>query len=192
MVKTASTMAPIGMEAPAFSLPDTEGRTVSRDEFIDAPGLLVAFLCNHCPFVKHLRVQLAEFARDYQKQGLAVVGINANDVEAYPADSPQMMAREVEEVGYTFPYLFDEDQSVAKAYGAACTPDFFLFDGDGRLVYRGQFDDSRPSNGLPVTGNDLRMAADAVLEGRPLSEEHRPSVGCNIKWKPGNAPDYFG
>ena len=192
MVKTASTMAPIGMEAPTFSLRDTEGRTVSRDDFADAPGLLVVFLCNHCPFVKHLRAQLADFARDYQGKGLAVVGINANDVETYPADSPEMMAREVEKVGYTFPYLFDEDQSVAKAYTAACTPDFFLFDGEGRLVYRGQFDDSRPSNGMPVTGNDLRMAADALLEGRPLPSEHRPSVGCNIKWKPGNAPDYFG
>jgi len=192
VVKTASTMAPIGMEAPGFALPDTEDRTVSRDDFINAPGLLVVFLSNHCPFVKHLRGQLAEFARDYQEKGLAVVGINANDVETHPADSPEMMAREVEEVGYTFPYLFDEDQSVAKAYAAACTPDFFLFDENRCLVYRGQFDDSRPSNGISVTGNDLRMAADALLEGRPLSQEHRPSVGCNIKWKPGNAPDYFG
>ncbi len=192
MVKTASTMAPIGMEAPGFALPDTDGRTVSRDDFADAPGLLVVFLSNHCPFVKHLRAELADFAREYQEKGIAVVGINANDVETHPEDSPEMMIREVEQVGYTFPYLFDEDQSVAKAYSAACTPDFFLFDGGGCLVYRGQFDDSRPSNGLPVTGNDLRAATDALLQGIPISGEHLPSVGCNIKWKPGNAPDYFG
>ena len=192
MVKTASTMAPIGMEAPGFALPDTDGGTVSLDDFADAPGLLVVFLCNHCPFVKHLRAELADFARAYQEKGLAVVGINSNDVETHPEDSPEMMAREVEEVGYTFPYLFDEDQSVAKAYAAACTPDFFLFDGERRLVYRGQFDDSRPGNGVPVTGDDLRAATDALLEGRPISGEHRSSVGCNIKWKPGNAPDYFG
>jgi len=192
VVKTASTMAPIGMEAPGFALPDTDGRTVSRDDFADAPGLLVVFLSNHCPFVKHLRAELADFAREYQEKGIAVVGINANDVETHPEDSPEMMIREVEQVGYTFPYLFDEDQSVAKAYSAACTPDFFLFDGGGCLVYRGQFDDSRPSNGLPVTGNDLRAATDALLQGIPISGEHLPSVGCNIKWKPGNAPDYFG
>lgn len=192
MVKTASTMAPIGMEAPDFSLPGTDGRTVSRDDFAEASGLLVVFLSNHCPFVKHLRAALAEFGREYQKRGLAVVGINANDVETHPADSPAMMVREVGEVGYTFPYLFDEDQSVAKAYTAACTPDFFLFDGQRRLVYRGQFDESRPGNGVAVTGGDLRAASDALLEGRPIPVEHRPSVGCNIKWKPGNAPDYFG
>jgi len=192
VVKTASTMAPIGMEAPGFALPDTDGRTVSRDDFADAPGLLVVFLSNHCPFVKHLRAELADFAREYQEKGIAVVGINANDVETHPEDSPEMMIREVKQVGYTFPYLFDEDQSVAKAYSAACTPDFFLFDGGGCLVYRGQFDDSRPSNGLPGTGNDLRAATDALLQGIPISGEHLPSVGCNIKWKPGNAPDYFG
>ena len=192
MVKTTSTMAPIGMEAPEFGLPDTDGRTVSLDDFAGAPGLLVAFICNHCPFVKHLRVELADFAREYQGKGLAVVGINSNDVETHPGDSPEMMAREVEEVGYTFPYLFDGDQSVAKAYAAACTPDFFLFDGERRLVYRGQFDDSRPGSDVPVTGDDLRAATDALLEGRPISGEHRPSVGCNIKWKPGNAPAYFG
>ena len=192
MVKTASTMAPIGMEAPEFALPDTAGGIISLDDYADASGLLVVFLCNHCPFVKHLRFELADYARDYLEKGLAVVGINSNNAEAYPADSPEMMAREVEEVGYTFPYLFDGDQSVAKAYAAACTPDFFLFDGERRLVYRGQFDDSRPGSGLPVTGRDLRAATDALLEGRPVSAEHRPSVGCNIKWRSGNAPDYFG
>ncbi len=192
MVKTASTMAPIGMEAPDFRLPDTQGVTVSRDDFSDAPGLLVVFLSNYCPFVKHLRTELAEFAREYQEKGLAVVAINSNDIETHPDDSPAMMVLEVEQVGYTFPYLFDEDQSVAKAYTGACTPDFFLFDREQRLVYRGQFDESRPSNGMPVTGHDLRAAADAVLEGRPVAGEQIPSVGCNIKWKPGNAPDYFG
>ena len=192
MVKTPSTMAPLGIEAPAFSLPDTRGNTVSLDDFRDAPGLLVAFICNHCPFVKHLRAELAEFAREYQGKGLAVVGINSNDVARYPADSPEMMAREVEEAGYTFPYLFDEDQSVAKAYAAACTPDFFLFDGERHLAYRGQFDDSRPGGGRPVTGEHLRAAADALLDGAPIPGPHHPSVGCNIKWKPGNEPDYFG
>jgi len=192
VVRTASTMAPIGMEAPGFTLPDTSGRIVSRDDFADAPALLVVFLCNHCPFVRHLRAGLADFARTYQEKGLAVVGISSNDVEAHPEDRPEMMAREVEEAGYAFPYLFDEDQSVAKAYTAACTPDFFLFDRDRRLVYRGQFDDSRPGNDLPVTGDDLRAAVDALLEGRAISAEQRPSVGCNIKWKPSNAPDYFG
>ncbi len=192
MVKTPSTMAPLGIEAPTFSLPDTRGNTVSLDGFRGAPGLLVAFICNHCPFVKHLRAELAEFAREYQGKGLGIVGINSNDVATYPADSPEMMAREVEEAGYTFPYLFDEDQSVAKAYAAACTPDFFLFDGELRLAYRGQFDDSRPGGGQPVTGEDLRAAADALLEGAPIPGPHRPSVGCNIKWKPGNEPDYFG
>ena len=192
MVKTASTMAPIGMEAPDFALPDTEGRRVARDDFAKARGLLVVFLSNHCPFVEHVRAELANFVREYQEKGLAVVGINSNDIETHPDDSPAMMVLEVEQVGYTFPYLFDEDQSVAKAYAAACTPDFFLFDGERRLAYRGQFDDSRPSNGLPVDGHDLREAADALLEGRPVAGEQVPSVGCNIKWKPGNAPGYFG
>ena len=192
MARTESTMAPLGMTAPPFTLPDTDGRSVSLDRFVGAPGLLVIFLCNHCPFVKHLAAELAEFVREYQLQGLAVVGINSNDVETHPGDSPEMMAREVEEVGYTFRYLFDEDQSVAKAYGAACTPDFFLFDAEQQLVYRGQFDDSRPGNDAPITGTDLRAAADAVLEGRAVPKEQRPSVGCNIKWKPRNQPHYFG
>ena len=192
MAHTESTMAALGIDVPDFSLPDTEGRVVSLGDFADAPGLLVIFLCNHCPFVKHIRTELARSVRDYQERGLAVVGISSNDAVAYPDDGPEMMVREVEEFGYTFPYLFDEDQSVAKAYAAACTPDFFLFDGDRRLVYRGQFDGSRPGNDIPVTGTDLRSAVDALLDGRPVPSEQRPSIGCNIKWKAGNEPEYFG
>lgn len=193
MVKTPSTMMPLGTRAPDFFLPEpATGKKVSRADFEDAPGLLVMFLSNHCPFVKHVADGLADFAREYQEKGLAVVGICSNNVETHPDDSPEKMAEEVEHRGYTFPYLFDESQEVAKAYGAACTPDFFLFDADGELVYRGQFDGSRPGNGVAVTGEDLRHAADAVLAGERPSEDQTPSVGCNIKWKPGNAPDYFG
>lgn len=191
MARTESTMAVLGMTAPSFALPDTEGRIVSVESFVGATGLLVMFLCNHCPFVKHLRLELANFIRKYQKRGLAVVGINSNDVTTHPADSPEMMSRETEEVGYTFSYLFDEDQSVAKAYTAACTPDFFLFDQARLLVYRGQFDGSRPGNDVMVTGADLGAAVEALLEGGSISTDQLPSVGCNIKWKPGNEPDYF-
>lgn len=191
MAETPSTMAPRGTLAPDFRLPDTNGRLVSLSDFAKAPALLVVFMCNHCPFVKHIRAGLAQFARDYQPRGLAMVGINSNDVASYPEDSPAKMAEEVKAAGYTFPYLYDEAQTVAKAYHAACTPDFFLYDRDRRLVYRGQFDDSRPSNGRPVTGSDLRAAVDAVLAGRPVPAEQRQSIGCNIKWKPGAAPDYF-
>ena len=191
MAETPSTMAQLGTLAPDFRLPDTNGRLVSLSDFAKAPALLVVFMCNHCPFVKHIRAGLAQFARDYQPRGLAMVGINSNDVASYPDDSPAKMAEEVKAAAYTFPYLYDERQTVAKAYHAACTPDFFLYDRDRRLVYRGQFDDSRPSNGRPVTGSDLRAAVDAVLAGRPVSAEQRPSIGCNIKWKPGAAPDYF-
>jgi peroxiredoxin len=191
MAETPSTMAPLGMLAPDFRLPDTNGKLVSLSDFAKAPALLVVFMCNHCPFVKHIRAGLAEFARDYQPRGLAMVGINSNDVASYPEDSPAKMAEEVKTAGYTFSYLYDEAQTVARAYRAACTPDFFLYDRDRKLVYRGQFDDSRPSNGRPVTGADLRAAADAVLAGRPVSEEQKPSIGCNIKWKRGAAPDYF-
>jgi len=191
MAETPSTMAPRGTLAPDFRLPDTNGRLVSLSDFAKAPALLVVFMCNHCPFVKHIRAGLAQFARDYQPRGLAMVGINSNDVASYPEDSPAKMAEEVKATAYTFPYLYDEAQTVAKAYHAACTPDFFLYDRDRRLVYRGQFDDSRPSNGRPVTGFDLRAAVDAVLAGRPVSAEQKPSIGCNIKWKPGAAPDYF-
>ena len=192
MAQTESTMATLGMPAPDFALPDTGGRTVVLGDFADAPGLLVVFMCNHCPFVRHLREELARSVRRYQEKGLAVVGISSNDVEAFPQDGPELMAREVEELGYSFPYLFDEIQSVAKAYTAACTPDFFLFDNERRLVYRGQFDGSRPGNDVPVTGADLGAAVEALLEGSPVSPDQRPSIGCNIKWKAGNEPHYFG
>jgi peroxiredoxin len=184
-------MLQLGTPAADFRLPDTQGRLVSRDDFSAAPALLVMFICNHCPFVKHIRRGLAEFAREYQKKGLAIVAINSNDVASYPDDSPAKMAEEVTSAGYSFPYLYDESQSAAKAYAAACTPDFFLFDRARRLAYRGQFDDSRPENGIPVTGKDLRAACDAALAGKPVSQNQRPSIGCNIKWKPGNEPPYF-
>ena len=192
MTNTESTMAALGMAAPDFALPGPGGRTVVLGDFADAPGLLVVFMCNHCPFVKHIREELTRSAKRYQGQGLAVVAISSNDVEAFPQDGPEAMAREVDEFGYTFPYLFDETQSVAKAYKAACTPDFFLFDAERRLVYRGQFDGSRPGNDVPVTGADLGAAVEALLEGESISSDQRPSIGCNIKWKVGNEPDYFG
>ena len=184
-------MLALGTPVPSFRLPDTEGNLVSPDDFSDARGLLVMFICNHCPFVIHIRRELARFAAEYQQRGLAVVGINSNDVSTHPQDSPEKMKQEVEQAGYTFPYLYDETQQVALAYRAACTPDFFLFDQQRRLAYRGQFDDSRPSNGRAVTGADMRAAADAVLEGRDVPEKQIPSIGCNIKWKSGNQPNYF-
>jgi peroxiredoxin len=183
-------MLNLGTLAPDFRLPDTQGRTVALDDFRAAPALAVIFMCNHCPYVKHIRAGLARLARDYLPRGLAIVGINANDVENYPADSPAKMAEELSAAGYTFPYLFDETQAVAKAYRAACTPDIYLFDQNRRLVYRGQFDDSRPGNGIPVTGRDLRAALDNLLAGKPVPADQKPSIGCNIKWKPGNEPDY--
>lgn len=194
MVKVPSTMVPLGTRAPAFELTEpATGEAVSLPEAAaDADALLVVFLSNHCPFVKHIADDLAVFAREYGEKGLAVIGINSNDTEKYPADSPERMIEEVERRGYDFPYLFDETQEVAKAYGAACTPDFFLFDGEQRLAYRGQFDASRPSLDVPVTGKDLRAAADAVLAGHAPSADQTPSVGCNIKWRPGNEPDWFG
>jgi peroxiredoxin len=188
---TASTMLPLGTTAPDFRLPDTTGRIVGRDDFKSARALLVAFICNHCPYVKHIRSGWASFAREYQAKGLAIVGINSNDAAEYPEDGPQKMADEVRRAGYVFPYVYDETQAVAATYRAACTPDFFLFDADRRLVYRGQFDDSRPGNTVPVTGNDLRAACDAALSGKPVPSTQKPSVGCNIKWKPGNEPEYF-
>ena len=191
MVKTASTMLPLGSQAPDFSLPDVEGRTISLGDFRDAPALLVVFMCNHCPFVKHIAGELARLGKDYQARGAAIVGINPNDVEHYPDDSPERMRREVQERGYTFPYLYDETQETAQAYRAACTPDFFLFDKDRKLVYRGQLDDSRPGSDIPVTGKDLRAALDKVLAGQAAPATQRPSIGCNIKWKPGHEPDYF-
>ncbi len=184
-------LMPLGSVAPEFRLRDTEGRWVALRDYAGAPAYLVMFICNHCPYVKHIRSALAQFAREYQQRGVAIVGINSNDVDRYPDDSPERMREEVRSAGYTFPYLFDETQEVAKAYRAACTPDFFLFDRDRKLVYRGQFDDSRPGNGLPVTGRDLRAALDALLNGRPVPTDQKPSIGCNIKWKPGNEPDYY-
>ena len=188
MAETPSKMIPLGTIAPDFRLPDTTGKLVALADFKAAPATLVMFICNHCPFVRHIRSGLAQFAREYQSRGLAIIAINSNDVVAYPDDSPAKMADEVKHAGYTFPYLYDETQAVAKAYGAACTPDFFLFDGDRRLVYRGQFDGSRPTNRLAVTGTDLRAAADSVLAGKAVPPEQKPSIGCNIKWKPGAAP----
>jgi len=190
MAETPSTMLPLGTKAPHFRLPDAQGKWVSLDDFHDAPAFLVVFMCNHCPYVKHIRSHFAELAREYQAQGVGVVAINSNDFESYPDDRPEKMAEEIKQVGYTFPYLYDESQEVAKAYRAACTPDLYLFDRDRLLVYRGQFDDSRPGNGRPVTGADLRAALDAVLAGRPVPGIQKPSVGCNIKWKRGNAPDF--
>ena len=192
MTATPSTMLPLGTKAPALALPDTKGRTVSLDDFTDAPALLVAFFCNHCPYVKHIQKEFVGFAREFMPKGLAIVVVSSNDVDTYPQDAPDKMAEEAEQFGYPFPYLYDETQQVAKAYRAACTPDFFLFDSERKLVYRGQFDDSRPGSDEPVTGRDLRAAVEALLAGRPLPEDQRPSIGCNIKWKPGNEPDYFG
>lgn len=191
MPLTPSTMLPLGTEAPSFSIPATNGQVVSSGDFRERKGLLVMFICNHCPFVKHIRSDLAEFARDYEDTGLALVGISSNDIVAFPEDDMVHMKEEVIDAGYVFPYLFDETQSVAKAYRAACTPDLFLFDSDRRLVYRGQFDGSRPGNDVPVTGVDLRAAVNAVLAGRTVGEEQVPSAGCNIKWIDGNAPGYF-
>ena len=184
-----SQMLELGTEAPAFSLPDPDGEVHTFAE--GAAAYLVMFICNHCPFVIHVRDELARLGRDYAGRGVAVYAISSNDVDNYPADAPEHMKREAAEHGFTFPYLYDEDQAVAKAYRAACTPDFFLFDGDRRLVYRGQLDGSRPSNNVPVDGRDLRAAMDAVLAGRGVDPQQTPSIGCNIKWKPGNAPDYF-
>ena len=190
MVKTASTMLPLGTTAPEFSLTATDGSTVSRSDFTGKP-LLVIFMCNHCPFVIHLREALAAFADEYMAKGLAVVGISSNDAEAYPQDGPDKMKEEAASAGYHFPYLFDATQEVAKEYSAACTPDFFLFDADHKLAYRGQFDASRPGNGKEITGSDLRAACDAVLAGNDPSDNQMPSIGCNIKWKPGQEPAYF-
>jgi peroxiredoxin len=190
MVAVNSTMLPIGTAAPNFSLPDTNGKTVSLADFRGRP-VLVMFICNHCPFVKHIRSGLAQLGRDYQSRKIGIVAISSNDVANYPDDSPAKTKEEAQKAGYVFPYLYDETQNVAKAYRAACTPDFYLFDTEHRLVYRGQFDDSRPSNSLPVTGKDLREAVDAVLSGKEVLATQKPSIGCNIKWKTGQEPDYF-
>lgn len=186
-----STMLALGTTAPDFALPDVmTGRTVSLRDFDDHPALLVMFLCRHCPYVKHVRDELARLGRDFDGSDLAIVAIGANDPDAYPEDAPAGLAEDARDAGYVFPYLFDETQEVAKAYTAACTPDFFLFDADRALRYRGQLDASRPSNGLPVTGEDLRAAIDAVLSNGTVSEDQRASIGCGIKWRPGNEPAY--
>jgi peroxiredoxin len=190
MALTPSIMLPLGTVAPDFNLPDTGGKLVSLADFKDKAALVVVFMCNHCPYVIHIRAGLAQLARDYTPKSVGVAGINANDVKNYPDDSPAKMKIEAQKAGYIFPYLYDETQAVAKSYRAACTPDFYLFDRGRRLVYRGQFDASRPGNGLPVTGKDLRAALDAVLAGKTTSEFQAPSIGCNIKWKTGNEPRY--
>ena len=189
MAAVESTMLDLGTEAPVFSLPEPDGTLHSLAE--NATAYVVMFICNHCPFVKHVREELARLGNDYIDRGVAIYAINSNDAENYPGDSPEKMKQEADTWGYTFPYLFDEDQSVAKAYRAACTPDMFVFDADRRLVYRGQLDDSRPSNNAPVDGRDVRAALENVLSGEPVSAQQVPSIGCNIKWKPGNEPDYF-
>lgn len=186
-----STMLPLGTPAPEFRLTDAvSGKVYSLKDFADSPVLVVMFICNHCPFVKHIQAELALLARDYQPAGVAFVAINSNDPQTYPDDAPDKMAAIAKSAGYGFPYLFDETQAVAKAYRAACTPDFYVFDSKRKLAYRGQLDDSRPKSDIPVTGHDLRTAIDSVLAGRQASESQKPSVGCGIKWKPGNAPDY--
>jgi len=191
MTMTPSTMLELETPLPAFELPDVNGTLVSSAQLHGAPASLVVFLCPHCPYVRHVRKEFARFAVEYQAKGLRIIGINSNDNIAFPDDSPEGMRKETAEAGYTFPYLIDESQEVAKMFHAACTPDIFLFDRDLKLVYRGQFDDSRPRNANPITGADLRAAADAVLEGRALSGNQKPSMGCNIKWKVGNEPAYF-
>jgi peroxiredoxin len=194
MVRTASTMLALGTKAPSFALSDTQkaanGKVVSNADFAGKP-MLVIFLCNHCPYVKHVASEIARIAVEYQAKGVGIVGISSNDVSSHPDDGPEKMTAEAQAQGYTFPYLFDGKQEVAQAYRAACTPDFFLFDAAHRLVYRGQLDDSRPKNGLPLTGADLRAALDAVLSGKPVAEKQKPSIGCNIKWAAGQEPEYF-
>lgn len=192
MARTPSTMLELGTPAPRFALPDpASGKIISIDEFVGRP-LVVAFICNHCPYVKHIITQFTSVARRYQAKGIAFVAINSNDVRHYPDDSPDKMIVFSREHDFTFHYLYDESQAVAKVYRAACTPDLYLFDAVHLLVYRGQFDDSRPNSDVPVTGRDLTDAMDALLASRPISVDQKPSLGCNIKWLPGNEPDYFG
>jgi peroxiredoxin len=192
MVETPSTMLPLGTALPDFSLVDAaSGSRVSADDLADRSALLVTFICNHCPFVKHVVGELGRLAEDYMPRGVGIVAINSNDVDAYPQDGPEHMRRLVEREGWEFPFLLDETQEVAKRFGAACTPDFFLFDANRRLAYRGQLDDSRPGSDRPVTGRDLRAALEAVLAGEPGPEDQKPSIGCNIKWRPGNEPTFY-
>lgn len=193
MVLTASTMLSLGTKAPDFQLPDVvSGETISLSTFTGKKALLVMFICRHCPFVKHVQDELAKLGKDYFLMGLGIVAISSNDVKNYPDDAPDLLKAMATELDFKFPLCYDETQETAKIYTAACTPDFFLFDDEQKLFYRGQLDDSRPSNGKPVTGKDLRNAIDTLLAGKSLTEEQQPSIGCNIKWKPGNEPDYFG
>ncbi|MFN7735720.1 MAG: thioredoxin family protein [Pirellula sp.] len=191
MVKTASTMLPLGTLAPDFRLPNIDGSLVSLDDVAGGKALVVVFMCNHCPFVKHVAAELVRLSRDYASKGVKLVGISSNDVSTYPDDSPEAMKEEARVQGYDFPYLYDETQEVAQSYRAACTPDFFVFDAQRKLAYRGQLDDSRPKNGIPVTGKDLRNALDLILSGQNAPTEQRPSIGCNIKWHAGKEPSYF-
>ncbi len=194
MARTPSVMLALGTPAPAFSLADVvSGDTITLDTFAGKTGLLVMFICRHCPYVKHIQDQLAQLGRDYQHQDLGIVAISSNDADKYPDDSPASLKEMAQTLGFTFPLCYDPTQAVAKAYQAACTPDFYLFDRERKLVYRGQFDDSRPKSDppIPVTGKDLRAAIDALLSGQPIPAEQRASIGCNIKWKPGNEPDYY-
>jgi peroxiredoxin len=192
MAKTLSTMLELGTAAPNFNLPDVvSGKPVSSDDFADKKGLLVMFICRHCPFVKHVERELARIGNDYAAKDIGIVAISANDPAVSSDDSPESLKEMAAQLGFRFPYLFDESQGTAKAYSAACTPDFFLFDQSRKLVYRGQLDDSRPDNGKPVTGKDLRAAIDAVLADHPVNPDQRASIGCNIKWKSGNEPGYF-
>ncbi len=187
-----STMGlPLGSKAPDFNLPDPKGRFFSLEDFKDYKGLVVAFICNHCPFVKHVKEEFSRLAREYQQKGIGFVAINPNDADEYPDDRPEKMEEDIRTFGYTFPYLIDETQEVAKAYKAACTPEFYLFDRERKLYYRGRMDESRPGNNIPVTGNDLRNAMERLLQGKEPPEEQFPSMGCNIKWKPGNEPGYL-
>lgn len=193
MVMVESTMLPLGTPAPDFELPDVvSGETITLETFAEAKALLVMFICQHCPFVKHVQSELARIGQDYVPQGLGIVAISANSVETHPQDAPEHLKTMAMDLGFNFPYCYDQSQAVAKRYTAACTPDFFVFDGDRKLVYRGQLDDSRPSNGIPVTGQDLRNALDKALSSQPIEAAQKPSVGCNIKWTPGNEPTYFG
>ncbi len=191
MVRTASTMLPLGTQAPDFTLTNTDGQRVSLSDFRDTKALVIIFMCNHCPYVKHVAPELTRVSNEYMPKGVGFLGISSNDVVAHPEDSPEMMKAEAAKQGYKFPYLYDADQSVAMAYNAACTPDIFVFDTAHRLVYRGQLDDSRPKSDKPLTGNDLRTALDCILAGKQISMEQRPSIGCNIKWKEGSEPAYF-
>ncbi len=192
MAVTPSTMLSLGTKAPGFSLPDVvSGRLISLDTFAGKKGLLVMFICRHCPYVQHVKDEIARLGRDYAKKDIGIVAISANDITNYPDDAPEHLKAMAEEVGFVFPFCYDESQETAKAYTAACTPDFFIFDAGKRLVYRGQLDDSRPGNNKPLTGRDLRTAIDAVLSDRPVSPDQKPSIGCNIKWKPGNEPSYY-